>query len=193
MHVVLIDNYDSFTYNLVHLIEPWVDRLDVYRNDAYPVHAVEHADALVFSPGPGLPAEAGGMFGLMRQFWGLKPMLGVCLGCQAMAEISGGSLRNLPQVFHGVATPIEIQPNSTLLRGWQQGHRVGRYHSWAIDENTLPDSWLVSARDEDGTVMAIEDETRGVYGVQFHPESIMTSAGDQLIQNWLKSPKPRLR
>lgn len=193
MRVVLIDNYDSFTYNLVHLLEPWVEKLEVYRNDSIDWTRLDAADALLFSPGPGLPSEAGLMPEIIRRYRGMKPMLGVCLGCQAMAEDSGASLLNLPEVYHGVSTPLVVQQPSNLFANWPLDAQVGRYHSWAVDETTLPDTWHVSARDASGTVMAIEDVERGLYGVQFHPESIMTPAGTLLVQNWLKSPKPRRR
>jgi len=193
MHIVLIDNYDSFTYNLVHLIEPLVDELEVCRNDAVDWARFDAADALVFSPGPGLPSEAGRMMEVIRRYRGVKPMLGVCLGCQAMAEVSGASLLNLAEVYHGVSTPLVVQQPSVLFENWAPESEVGRYHSWAVDERTLPSQWQISARDAAGTIMALEDVEAGLYGVQFHPESIMTPAGRLLVQNWLKSPRPRRR
>ena len=193
MHIVLIDNYDSFTYNLVHLIEPLVDKLEVCRNDAADWTRLDAADALVFSPGPGLPSEAGRMMEVIRKYRGVKPMLGVCLGCQAMAEVSGASLVNLAEVYHGVSTPLVVQQPSVLFEDWAPESEGGRYHSWAVEERTLPSQWRVSARDAAGTIMALEDVEAGLYGVQFHPESIMTPAGRLLVQNWLKSPRPRRR
>lgn len=188
--ILVFDNYDSFTYNLVHLIEKVSDdvKVDVVRNDEFSLEKGEHYDRIVLSPGPGIPEEAGDLLALIRMYKGRKPILGVCLGQQAIAVAEGAKLINLEKVFHGVATAMRITGNdSVLFRDVKNGFNAGRYHSWVIDEKTLPGNYRITARDEENQIMAIEDRNQQIYAVQFHPESIMTEFGEQIMLNFLKS------
>lgn len=185
--ILVFDNYDSFTYNLVHLIEKITHgRVDVFRNDAIPIEQVAHYDKIVLSPGPGIPAEAGQLLPLIKEYAPSKSILGVCLGHQAIAEAMGGSLINLDTVFHGVATPIHILENEEgILKGLNATEEVGRYHSWIVDESTLPASLQITARDEQGWIMAMRHKSFDVQSVQFHPESVLTPCGEAIMRNWL--------
>lgn len=185
--ILVFDNYDSFTYNLVHLIEKIThSRVDVFRNDAIPLEQVAAYDKIVLSPGPGIPAEAGLLLPLIKEYAPTKSILGVCLGHQAIAEAMGGSLINLDTVFHGVATPVNILENKEgILKGLQPTEEVGRYHSWIVDEGTLPDSLQITARDEQGWIMAMRHKSFDVQSVQFHPESVLTPCGEAIMRNWL--------
>lgn len=188
--ILVFDNYDSFTYNLVHLIEKVKDDVvvDVFRNDKITMEMIEQYDRIVLSPGPGIPEEAGMLLEVVKTFRGKKPILGVCLGQQAIAVAAGGSLINLENVFHGIATPMNVQYRaSVLFSGIPSPFAAGRYHSWVIDEKTLSNDFEITARDGDGNVMAIENRGDRIYGVQFHPESIMTSCGDSIMLNFLNS------
>ena len=161
----------------------------VYRNDEISFEQVAQFDKIILSPGPGIPAEAGKLIPTIKAFASLKPILGVCLGQQALAEAFGGSLRNLPKVYHGVATDIEIlaHENSSLFKNIDSPMRVGRYHSWVIDPLSLPSVFRISATDAAGHIMAIEHKTLPIAGVQFHPESVLTPWGEKLLENWLTS------
>lgn len=185
--ILVFDNYDSFTYNLVHLIEKITHgRVDVFRNDAIPLEQVAVYDKIVLSPGPGIPAEAGLLLPLIKEYAPSKSILGVCLGHQAIAEAMGGSLINLDTVFHGVATPIHILENEEgILKGLNATEEVGRYHSWIVDESTLPASLQITARDEQGWIMAMRHKSFDVQSVQFHPESVLTPCGEAIMRNWL--------
>ncbi|HTF05279.1 MAG TPA: aminodeoxychorismate/anthranilate synthase component II [Bacteroidia bacterium] len=188
--ILVFDNYDSFTYNLVHLIEKVSDRVEVevHRNDKISLEEIERFDRIVLSPGPGIPEEAGELIPLIRKYGGRKPILGVCLGQQAIAIAYGAKLRNLDRVYHGVATEMEVlSGESVLFRGISSPFVAGRYHSWVIDESTLPDAFAVTARDHSGQIMAIENKAERIFGVQFHPESIMTPHGADIVANFLKS------
>lgn len=190
MKILVFDNYDSFTYNLVHLIEKVADdvQVDVVRNDQFDLDKAEQYDKIVLSPGPGIPEEAGDLIPLIQKYRGRKPILGVCLGQQAIAVAEGAKLINLDEVYHGVATQMNVtSPDTILFRTLEPGFFAGRYHSWVVDEKTLPSKYFVTARDEKGQVMAIENHAEKIYGVQFHPESIMTDCGDQIIKNFLNS------
>jgi anthranilate synthase component II len=188
--ILVFDNYDSFTYNLVHLVEKVADdvQVDVVRNDQFTLEDAEKYDKIILSPGPGIPEEAGDLIPLINRYRGRKPILGVCLGQQAIAVAEGGKLINLDEVYHGVATQMRVTtPETTLFRSLETGFFAGRYHSWVVDEKTLPGKYKVTARDENGQVMAIENREERIYGVQFHPESIMTDCGADIMRNFLNS------
>jgi len=188
MKILVLDNYDSFTYNLVQYIrELGFEDIDVRRNDAITLDEVEHYAAIVLSPGPGLPAEAGIMPELIRRYAPHKPILGVCLGQQAIGEAFGGTLENLSAVFHGVDTPIEVtRSDEPLFSGLPSVFRAGRYHSWVVKKEGFPDDLEITAQDEDGAIMALRHKTYNVRGVQFHPESIMTEHGRQMLANFFE-------
>jgi anthranilate synthase component II len=188
MKILLFDNYDSFTYNLLHLIQGITNaNVVVKRNDAITLEDVENYDKIVLSPGPGLPKDAGLLLPLINKYAATKSIFGVCLGHQAIGEVFGASLRNLTQVYHGVATNCTvIKQEAVLLQDLKQNFTIGRYHSWVIDEATLPNEIQVTAVDENKQIMAIQHKTYDVHGVQFHPESILTPDGKIIMQNFLK-------
>ena len=188
MKILVLDNYDSFTYNLVQYIrELGFQDVEVHRNDAISIDAVAEYDAIVLSPGPGLPADAGIMPELIRRYAPSKPIFGVCLGQQAIGEAFGGRLENLSQVFHGVDTPIQVlTADEPLFRGLPQVFRAGRYHSWVVKKENFPDELEVTAEDESGAIMALRHKHYNVRGVQFHPESIMTEHGRQMLANFFR-------
>lgn len=186
MRILLIDNYDSFTFNLVHLVEKcFSGDVEVRRNDAISLSDVSFYDKIILSPGPGLPDDAGITKDVIREFSASKSILGVCLGMQAIAEVYGAGLKNPEQVHHGIASPISITKKDKLFANCTDKFLVGRYHSWAIKNDTLPESLEVLAVDEHQTIMAIRHKTFDVCGVQFHPESILSEYGEQLMKNWL--------
>ncbi len=189
MKIMVLDNYDSFTYNLVHILkELSMERVDVYRNDEIDLDEFIIYDKIVISPGPGLPDQAGISKKMIANFAPTKSILGVCLGCQAIAEVYGGTLTNLKQVFHGVATSMEVQDeNEKIFQDIPLNFTAGRYHSWVIRENDFPDVLKITVRDEEGVIMAISHRTYDLRGVQFHPESVMTSYGKQILLNWLNN------
>ena len=185
MRLLIVDNYDSFTYNLQHLLEPLI-AVNVIRNDAIDLDSVEQYSHIVLSPGPGLPSEAGMLNAIIRRYFGKKPMLGVCLGMQAIAEYSGGILYNQEQVKHGIAREIEVtQDSKYLFKNLPKKMEVGLYHSWAIKPESLSKAWIQSAYSTEGVLMAIEHVEYPIAGVQFHPESIMTPSGKTIVENWL--------
>lgn len=186
--VLVIDNYDSFTYNLVHILrELGLDNdLEVHRNDKIPVEYVEGFERVLLSPGPGLPKDAGIMPDVIKRYSSSKSILGVCLGHQGIAESFGAELFNLPTVFHGVMTQTLLTKVPDLLfEGLPQAFNVCRYHSWAVTPDGLPDDLEVTALDEAGNIMALKHKTHKVRGVQFHPESIMTEHGIKMMDNWI--------
>ena len=186
MKILIIDNYDSFTYNLYqYLTEIPGHEIEVIRNDRISTEEISRFDALVFSSGPGLPEAAGQMPAILKEYHHKIPMLGVCLGFYAMGEMYGVRLRNLEEVYHGVDTPLEVVEETGLFRGIPSGTRVGLYHSWTFSEETIPEDLVVTARDENGEVMAVRHVKDPVYGVQFHPESILTPVGKQILANFL--------
>ncbi len=189
MSILIIDNYDSFTYNLVHYFESILDsRVDVLRNDDPALADVSKYEALVFSPGPGLPEHAGKMMELIREHAGNKVMLGICLGMQAMGMSFGAELKNLNRVVHGQSSWATIlDPADPFFEGLPRQVQVGRYHSWVVDPNTVPEELQVSAVDSDGNIMAIRHRNLPIVGVQFHPESVLTPDGYWMIQNFVKS------
>jgi anthranilate synthase component 2 len=183
--ILLIDNYDSFTYNLVHYLEELGAQVTVRRNDKLSLEEVEAFSHIVLSPGPGIPDEAGLLKEIIATYAATKKILGVCLGQQAIAEEFGGRLENLSEVYHGIATPIKIiDPQATLFKDLPTEVVVGRYHSWVVSED-LPESLKVTARDHKGQIMAIEHKDYPVHAVQFHPESILTPSGKKMLANWL--------
>ena len=185
--ILVFDNYDSFTYNLVHLVEKLTkQRVEVHRNDRLPLEKVKEYDKIILSPGPGIPSEAGLLLPLIKEYATSKPILGVCLGHQAIGEAFGGKLVNLSTVYHGVATPVKVLKPGTLFEGLPETLEVGRYHSWVVSEENWPDELEVTARDEKNFVMGLRHKTLDVQGVQFHPESVLTPLGEEILANWLK-------
>jgi anthranilate synthase component II len=187
--VLVIDNYDSFTYNLVHLITALgVKDLTVWRNDKFELSQVEQFHKIVLSPGPGIPSEAGLMPEVVKRYHAQKPILGVCLGHQCIGEVFGGTLQNLKVPMHGKSSEIVLQKEDTaLFEGLPKKFIVGRYHSWVVEPKSLPQCLEVTAIDDDGNIMAMRHKEFNVRGVQFHPESVMTDLGPKIIQNWLES------
>lgn len=186
--IVVIDNYDSFTYNLVHAIKKISGLpVDVFRNDEIALDDLEQYDKIVLSPGPGIPEEAGLLLDIIRRFAPTKSMLGVCLGHQAIGEAFGGTLTNMNRVLHGISTPVTITKVSTVLfDGLPETFSVGRYHSWIVNEPDLPECLTVTSYDDKGLIMSMKHTEYDVEGVQFHPESVLTPLGEQMIANWLK-------
>ena len=187
MKILVFDNYDSFTYNLVHLVEKIIhDKVDVFRNDEISLEKVSEYDKIILSPGPGVPSEAGLLLPLIRQYASSKSILGVCLGHQAIGEAFGGTLINLDTVYHGIATPIKIvDQQKGILNGLNPIEEVGRYHSWIVDEKTLPAAFEITATDDNGYIMAMQHKEYDVQGVQFHPESVLTPCGEKIMRNLL--------
>jgi anthranilate synthase component 2 len=188
MKILVFDNYDSFTYNLVHLVEKIMhQKVEVHRNDQIPLEKVKEYDKIILSPGPGVPNEAGLLLPLIKEYAATKSILGVCLGHQAIGEAFGGKLTNLSSVYHGVATPIKIiNQNSQVLKGLGAEVEVGRYHSWIIANEGFPEELEVTATDDNGYVMALQHKKYDVQGVQFHPESVLTPMGEKMLRNWLE-------
>ncbi len=190
--ILVFDNYDSFTYNLVHLVEKIThQKVDVFRNDEIALEDVDKYDKIILSPGPGIPEEAGLLLPLIKCYAATKSILGVCLGHQAIGQAFGGTLTNLSSVYHGVATPITVnrQPstvNRRLFNGLPDEIIVGRYHSWVVNDEGFPAELEVTARDENNFIMALQHKTYDVQGVQFHPESVLTPEGEKIMRNWLE-------
>ncbi len=190
MKILVIDNYDSFTYNLVHAIKKISGLpVDVYRNDEISLEEIEKYDKIVLSPGPGIPEEAGLLLDIIKEFAPKKSMLGVCLGHQAIGEAFGGKLHNMNRVLHGIATPVKLTKNrSVLFDKLPESFEVGRYHSWIVENEDLPDCFEVTSYDKDGMIMSMKHKDYDVESVQFHPESVLTPLGEKMIENWLGSP-----
>jgi anthranilate synthase component 2 len=188
MKLLIFDNYDSFTYNLVHAVRKlgYTD-LEVIRNDKMTIEEAGRFDKIILSPGPGIPSEAGILLPLIKAYAPVKPILGVCLGHQAIAESFGGTLENTSEVFHGVSTPVHVVEPDLLFDNMPQTFDAGRYHSWIVSREKLPACLRVTAQSSDGTIMAIRHREYEVRGVQFHPESVLTPLGETLLANWLKS------
>lgn len=217
MRILVFDNYDSFTYNLVHLVEKILhQKVDVYRNDEISLEQVNEYDKIILSPGPGIPQEAGMLLPLIKEYAPTKSILGVCLGHQAIGEAFGGKLINLSTVYHGVATPIKVirqevadmsvrqtvdewpalnvpdnprylnnYSSNDLFRDLPDELNVGRYHSWIVSDEDFPDELQITARDENNYIMGLRHKNYDVQGVQFHPESVLTPMGEQILKNWL--------
>ncbi len=188
MKILLFDNYDSFTYNLLHEIKALGYKdIEVYRNDKISLDEVARFDKIVLSPGPGIPSEAGILLDIIREYASTKPILGVCLGHQAIGEAFGAQLENLSEVFHGVQTPVDVVCDELLFDGMERELMVGRYHSWVVSDEGLPSDIEVTARSREGQIMALRHKEYNVRGIQFHPESVMTPEGRVILSNFLKS------
>lgn len=186
--ILMIDNYDSFTFNLVHYLEDLGCEVTVKRNDQLSLEEVQNFDEMVLSPGPGIPDEAGLLKPIIKKYGSSKRIFGVCLGQQAIAEVYGGTLVNLDQVYHGVATKINITQNDYIFDGLERELEIGRYHSWVVDSK-LPDCLEATSIDENGQIMSLRHKEYDIRAVQFHPESVLTPKGKQLLENWLKHKK----
>ena len=191
MHIVIIDNYDSFTYNLAHLVRELGAAGTVFRNDQFELPQLEAFDKIILSPGPGIPSEAGLLLDVIRTYAGRKPMLGVCLGHQAIGEVFGGKLSNLSDVYHGVATDGTVLDHSatSLFAGLPDRVTIGRYHSWVVSKDGFPDCLEITAESDEGQIMGLRHRDYDIQGIQFHPESVLTPDGRQMIANWLNSGK----
>lgn len=189
MKIVIIDNYDSFTYNLSHLIKELGHDVTVLRNDKFALEELETFDRIILSPGPGIPSEAGLLLDVIRTYAGRKPMLGVCLGHQAIAEVFGGTLVNLSEVYHGVATEGKNLGNDAIFDGVPENFMMGRYHSWVVSSENLPDCIEITAVSNDNPpqIMALKHREYNIHGIQFHPESVLTPDGRTIISNWLST------
>ncbi len=185
MKIVIIDNYDSFTYNLSHLVKQLGADVTVVRNDKFELSELEPYDKIILSPGPGIPTEAGLLCDVIRTYAGRKPILGVCLGHQAIGEVFGARLENLSEVFHGVATPCNIVAEEPMFKGLKRQITVGRYHSWVVANEQLPECLEVTAVSDEQQIMALRHRDMDIRGIQFHPESVLTPDGEQMLRNWL--------
>ncbi len=188
MKILLLDNYDSFTYNLLHYLEDLGAEVEVFRNNEIEVEDAKDFDKIVLSPGPGIPEQAGILKPLIKEYSGKKPILGICLGQQAIAEVFGGSLVQLNEVVHGVSTPINVVvADEVLFKDLPQKIEVGRYHSWVVNPNDFPDDLEVTSVDENGNIMSLRHKKYAIRAVQFHPESVMTPDGMKMLENWLET------
>ena len=185
MKVIIIDNYDSFTYNLSHLLKELDAEVEVVRNDQFEMNHIEAFDKIVLSPGPGIPSEAGKLLDVIRTYAGEKPILGVCLGHQAIGEVFGCKLTNLSDVFHGVQTPIKVVADDVIFDGLPTELTVGRYHSWVVDKDGFSPDLQITAVSEEGQIMALKHRRFDIHGIQFHPESILTPDGKKMVANFL--------
>ncbi|MGM9706844.1 MAG: anthranilate synthase component II [Prevotella sp.] len=185
MKIVIIDNYDSFTYNLSHLVKELGAEVSVVRNDEFELEALDAFDKIILSPGPGIPSEAGLLLEVIRHYAGRKPILGVCLGHQAIGEVFGGQLTNLSTVFHGVATEGSQLGNDYLFDGLPERITMGRYHSWVVDREGWPETLEVTALSDEGQVMALRHREMDIHGIQFHPESVLTPDGRTMLENFI--------
>lgn len=188
--ILIFDNYDSFTYNIVHLVNSLGYDADVYRNDRISIEQAGAYERMIISPGPGLPCESGILPELLRRYAPHKSILGICLGHQAIGECFGAHLENLPHVYHGVATLVKVIGQDPIFDGLGGEFTVGRYHSWVVSDEDFPSCLNVTARDGNGQIMALAHRRYDVRGVQFHPESILTPQGHILMKNWLSMPRP---
>lgn len=188
MKVLLFDNYDSFTYNLLHILNELGATVEVRRNDQIRLEEVRQYDKILLSPGPGIPEEAGILLPLIKEYAQTKSILGVCLGEQAIGQAFGARLINLKEVYHGIASPIQVTVPDPLFTGMGKTFTAGRYHSWVVDPEDFPSCLEVIAQDaEGGQIMGLIHKTYDVKGIQFHPESVLTPQGNQIIRNWLKA------
>ena len=189
MKILVIDNYDSFTFNLVHLLNECGYEPTVWRNDKFELGDIESFDKILLSPGPGIPSEAGLLLDVIKTYSPTKSILGVCLGVQAIAEVFGGSLYNLSYPVHGRATAMQVlDEDEILFDELPRTFNVGRYHSWAVSREGLPEDLIITAKDTEGVIMVLRHRKYDVRGVQFHPESVLTENGKQMISNWLNTP-----
>ncbi len=187
MKILVLDNYDSFTYNLVYIIRElgYGSQMDIFRNDKISLKDVDHYDKILLSPGPGVPSEAGIMPELLKKYSGSKDILGICLGHQAIGEAFGGDLINLSEVVHGLASEVKVKED-LLFHGIPDTFKIGRYHSWVINEQTLSPQLEIIARTPDGQIMGVRHKSKKVRGLQFHPESVLTENGVRMMKNWMQ-------
>ena len=185
MKIVIIDNYDSFTYNLSHLVKELGAEVTVVRNDQFRMEELEPYSKIILSPGPGIPSEAGLLLDVIRTYAGRKPILGVCLGHQAIGEVFGGRLENLSDVFHGVASEGTQLENDEMFFSLPRRITMGRYHSWVVSREGFPDCLEITAVSDEGQIMALKHKELNIRGIQFHPESVLTPDGKKMLQNWL--------
>jgi len=186
MKIILIDNYDSFTYNLAQLVKNLGAEVDVLRNDKFELDDLEPYDKIMLSPGPGIPDEAGLTLQVIARYTGKKPILGVCLGHQAIGQYFGARLTNLTTVYHGIQSDIHLIGKDPLFHGLPQKFSAGRYHSWVVDRKDLPECLEITAESEEGQIMALRHKKFNIHGIQFHPESVLTPEGETIISNFLK-------
>ncbi|MBX2966939.1 MAG: aminodeoxychorismate/anthranilate synthase component II [Cyclobacteriaceae bacterium] len=188
MKILILDNYDSFTYNLVHIIRELNYNFDVYRNDKITLEEVDKYDKILLSPGPGIPSEAGIMQALIKTYAPTKSILGICLGHQGIAEVFGATLFNIPEVLHGVTSQTTVlDKNEVLYHGLPSTFQVCHYHSWAVSPESITPDLIVTAKNSEGMIMGIRHKQYNVRGLQFHPESIMTPEGPKIMKNWLEN------
>ena len=187
MKIVVIDNYDSFTYNLVHYLEDLNAEVTVFRNDEFELEELEKFDKILLSPGPGVPDEAGLLKAVIKKYAPTKSIFGVCLGLQAIGEVFGGKLTNLEKVYHGVATKVTQIEDDFIFNDLPKETEVGRYHSWVVANENLPEELIITSVDENGQIMSMKHNTYDVRGVQYHPESVLTPNGKKILENWLKN------
>lgn len=185
MKLLILDNYDSFTYNIVHAVREAGIEPTVVRNDRITLDEVEAFDKIIISPGPGIPSEAGILPEMLKRYAGKKPILGVCLGHQAIGECFGAQLENLEDVYHGVQTDAMVTAPDYILDGMGERFPIGRYHSWIVSERDLPECLTVTSRDSEGRIMSMRHKDFDVHGVQFHPESLLTPGGEKILTNFL--------
>lgn len=183
--IAVVDNYDSFTYNLVHYLEDLDTQVTVFRNNELELEELELFDRIVLSPGPGIPSEAGFLMDIIKKYVQTKPILGVCLGLQALGEYFGAELINLENVYHGVATTITLQHTDEIFNDLPNKFEVGRYHSWVISNKNFPNNLIITSVDENNHIMSFKHQSLNIRGVQFHPESILTPNGKQILKNWI--------
>ena len=191
MKIIILDNYDSFTYNLVHMVEDITGEYPaVFRNDEISIEAINEYDLIILSPGPGIPDEAGILKETIKAYAGKKPIFGVCLGLQAITEVFGGSLENMDEVFHGVATTMSVSSeNSVIYKDFPTEFEAARYHSWMASKDNFPEELQITAVDEFGDIMSIEHKEHNISAVQFHPESILTPMGEKMVRNFIEANK----
>lgn len=187
MKIVVIDNYDSFTYNLVHYLEDLNAEVTVFRNDEFELEELEKFDKILLSPGPGVPDEAGLLKAVIKKYAATKSIFGVCLGLQAIGEVFGGTLTNLEKVYHGVATKVTQIEDDFIFNDLPKETEVGRYHSWVVANENLPEELIITSIDENGQIMSMKHSNYDVRGVQYHPESVLTPNGKKILENWLKN------
>jgi anthranilate synthase component II len=188
MKILVLDNYDSFTYNLVYILRELHDQVEVHRNDKISLEDVADYDKILLSPGPGIPSEAGIMLDLIKEYAPSKSILGICLGHQGIGEVFGGGLENMTDVLHGISDKaIVTDASERIFKGLPTEIQVGRYHSWTVVSDSVPDSLTITAVDEQGRVMGLAHKQYDVRGLQFHPESVLTEHGKEMLQNWLDS------
>ena len=185
MKIAVIDNYDSFTYNLVHYLEDLNANVTVFRNDEFELNELEKFDKILLSPGPGIPDEAGLLKDVIKKYATTKSIFGVCLGLQAIGEVFGGTLTNLEKVYHGVATKVTKTEDDFIFNNLPNEFEVGRYHSWVVSNENLPAELIVTSTDKNGQIMSMKHAHFDIRGVQYHPESVLTPFGKKILENWL--------